>query len=71
MTKRKKMKRNLSGLQNQPQKPCYLKESVGDTSQLAETVLSKHVTEEIDGKSENDNLRGWDPGVRLDSNRPC
>ncbi|EDR10094.1 uncharacterized protein LACBIDRAFT_325694 [Laccaria bicolor S238N-H82] len=62
---KKKQKKNITGLRNQPKTASHIKDNVTVATAPAHPVTHA----DVDDQSDND--EGWDPHVRLDSNRPC
>ena len=62
---KKKQKKNICGLRNQPKMASHVKDN--DTK----VTVPAHPVTHTDVNDQSDNDEGWDPHGRLDSNRPC
>jgi len=72
MAPKKKQKRNITGLRNQPKAASHVEESVNVNIRAAETSQSNPAMTDINGQSDNKEPdEGWDAHVKLDSNNPC
>jgi hypothetical protein len=73
MAPKKKQKRNITGLRNQPKATSHVEESVDiNFSKAAETCPSNPAMADINGPSDNETPdEGWDAHVKFDSNKPC